>query len=348
MEHIKHVLTYAYHSPLRRRDLRTTLTSKYPEYELPPQAEPKSSAAAADDDRRQSKEVNKKPKKLTARRRRSFDNSVWNAINGLRTKTQDQVEASTMLREGIFSGTPTKPQTSRRRRTYEKDIESINVRPHKSLSQASSAHDKALIYGNMALEYDKLMTDLTSLQTEDLESMKQQINCDSAWIFFVHEITRDLLLWYGATPTTSTWYRIPKGTGIVGHVAETGECLNVPDVYKDWRYNANLYIRLGYKPNNVLCQPLRSKKGGGDIIGVIALMNKKGAGEFDGADEQTLSQLVHRIADEYQDRLHNIINLAEQMSGIAIFIGQKGGGVQDMGKHGYAEPTKSMGYGVLK
>ena len=97
-------------------------------------------------------------------------------------------------------------------------------------------HDKAMIYGNMALEYDKMMTDLSKLQAEDLMGMKKQLQCDSAWIFFVHEITRDLLLWHGDTPATSTWYRIPKGSGIAGHVAETGECLNIPDVYKDWRY----------------------------------------------------------------------------------------------------------------
>ena len=47
----------------------------------------------------------------------------------------------------------------------------------------------------------------------------------------------------------------------------------------------------------MLCQPLRSKKGGGDIIGCIMLMNKNSMGpaseaEFDGGDEQTLSILV--------------------------------------------------------
>ena len=32
-------------------------------------------------------------------------------------------------------------------------------------------------------------------------------------------------------------YRFPIGKGIAGYVAQTGETLNVPDAYKDTRFN---------------------------------------------------------------------------------------------------------------
>jgi hypothetical protein len=53
---------------------------------------------------------------------------------------------------------------------------------------------------------------------------------------------------------------------------------------------------------SVLCQPIRSMRGGGSIIGVVQLLNKKNAdasvrGEFDGGDEQVLASTVQKIAE---------------------------------------------------
>ena len=43
--------------------------------------------------------------------------------------------------------------------------------------------------------------------------------------------------------------RFPIGKGIAGHVAETGETLNVADVYMDERFNPGIDEQTGYNRN---------------------------------------------------------------------------------------------------
>ena len=43
--------------------------------------------------------------------------------------------------------------------------------------------------------------------------------------------------------------RFPIGKGIAGHVAETGETLNVADVYMDERFNPGIDEQTGYDRN---------------------------------------------------------------------------------------------------
>jgi adenylate cyclase len=50
--------------------------------------------------------------------------------------------------------------------------------------------------------------------------------------------------------------RIPSTTGIVGHVATTGETLNIPDAYQDPRFNPDADKRTGYRTRNILCMPV--------------------------------------------------------------------------------------------
>ena len=45
-------------------------------------------------------------------------------------------------------------------------------------------------------------------------------------------------------------------SGIAGHVARTGEMVNVPDAYSDSRFNASVDLATGYRTKSVLCAPL--------------------------------------------------------------------------------------------
>lgn len=343
MDHITHVLQYSYHSPVRKKDLRAKLSIKYPDLNL--EAEPKpvisqkqqqskpQEKTSKEESNETAKSKEKKPKnKISARRRKSFDTTVWNAISDLRTKTDDSVAAVELLREGAFSSENKNANTRNRRSRY-------SLGDDRGLSEAVSSKDKSMIYGNSALEYDTLMKNLADVQNEDLNNIKNIVNCEVASILFVHDISRDLLLYLEGS---NQWYRIPKGTGIAGHVAESGEQLNIADAYKDWRFNSNLDIRTGFKTRNILCHPLRSMRGGGQVIGVVQLLNKKSDSEFDGSDEQILSNTTQKIADDLNERFRHLTSVADKFCGSAIFVGGKGGGIESQGKAGYAEATKSV------
>ena len=55
--------------------------------------------------------------------------------------------------------------------------------------------------------------------------------------------------------------------------------------------------KTGFKTRNLLCQPIRSHRGGGPIIRIIQLLNKINADAFDNVDEDMLSQFMGLIAD---------------------------------------------------
>ncbi|XP_073991560.1 phosphodiesterase 11 isoform X3 [Rhodnius prolixus] len=84
--------------------------------------------------------------------------------------------------------------------------------------------------------------------------------------------------------------RIPWGTGIVGFVAETGEPVNIPDAYKDERFNQDVDARTGYKTRSLLCMPIKDLNG--DVIGVAQVINKQGDSHFTSNDEKIFSSYL--------------------------------------------------------
>ena len=72
--------------------------------------------------------------------------------------------------------------------------------------------------------------------------------------------------------TIITRTRFPIGKGIAGYVAQTGETLNVAEVYKDERFNSNIDEQTGYTTSSILCMPICIR---GTVIGVVQMINKK-------------------------------------------------------------------------
>lgn len=92
--------------------------------------------------------------------------------------------------------------------------------------------------------------------------------------------------------------RLPLGKGISGHVAATGETINIPDAYKDSRFDPATDKRTGYRTRSILCLPVWNPAAPGDlqkIIGVIQVLNKK-QGVFTREDETLLEALAGQVA----------------------------------------------------
>lgn len=76
---------------------------------------------------------------------------------------------------------------------------------------------------------------------------------------------------------------IPGNRGIVGYVASTGEALNIPDAYKDPRFDPTTDRKTGYFTRNILCLPVFNSAN--ELIGVTQLINKQ-KGSFTSSDEE--------------------------------------------------------------
>ena len=93
--------------------------------------------------------------------------------------------------------------------------------------------------------------------------------------------------------------RIPLGRGIVGHVAATGQVVNVPDAYEDPRFDATLDAKTGVRTRSILCVPVCVTRGKPiAVIEAVTVSDAESDGEgsqgvtkrgFDETDVQALS-----------------------------------------------------------
>lgn len=103
-------------------------------------------------------------------------------------------------------------------------------------------------------------------------------------------------------------FRVPKGQGIAGQVAETGRPLMVADAARDERHFKKVDEETQFSTRNILCVPLILHE---QVIGVLEVMNKK-VGNFTQHDLNLLSSIASYAAIAIDNaRLHESV-LAER------------------------------------
>lgn len=132
---------------------------------------------------------------------------------------------------------------------------------------------------------------------EAFESMLEQVleaftakighilEADRATLFLVDEERRQL--WSKVAQAEGEKHldiRIPITAGIAGHVATTGETLNIPDAYQEPLFNREVDRQTGYRTHSILCAPIVDSAN--RIFAVAQLLNKRGKEPFTTQDEK--------------------------------------------------------------
>lgn len=134
-------------------------------------------------------------------------------------------------------------------------------------------------------------TNLAKLLELIAEQVKTIINCDRCNVFILDRYTNEL--WSKvALGMQHTEIRVPFGKGIAGHVASSGQTINIQDAYQDLRFNHDLDRLTGYRTRSILAVPLRNV--GGHIIGVFEATNKTGSAF--NVDDEGILQLISSLA----------------------------------------------------
>ena len=87
--------------------------------------------------------------------------------------------------------------------------------------------------------------------------------------------------------------RFPSSHGIAGHVFHTGDTAVIDDAYIDSCFNAEIDKQTGYHTRNILCAPVRTRRG--DVIGVAEVLNKH-EGQFSTTDGVFLRAFTTHLA----------------------------------------------------
>lgn len=132
-----------------------------------------------------------------------------------------------------------------------------------------------------------------------VELCTRAVDADRTTIYLVDHARNELRARLAQDAFTEI--RLPIGEGLAGHVAATGETMNVPDAYADSRFHRDVDMRTGFRTRNALVVPVWGA-GGESIVGVIQVLNKP-TGSFERSDQM----LLERIAEHVGSTLEQIL-----------------------------------------
>jgi hypothetical protein len=76
----------------------------------------------------------------------------------------------------------------------------------------------------------------------------------------------------------------------------------------------------GIKTKTLMCSPLRANRGGGRVVAVVNLINKKDDQPFDENDEVVLQQMSNNFIDEMAGEFTELLHLNDSISAFATPI----------------------------
>lgn len=128
-------------------------------------------------------------------------------------------------------------------------------------------------------------TDIDKLLTIITEETQKALSADRCTLFLLDKSKNEL--WSKvALGMGRQEIRFPANMGLAGHVATTGETINIKDAYNDPRFNKEIDKKTGYKTRTILCMPMRNLNH--EIVGVFQVLNKFGNEHFSTEDEDLL------------------------------------------------------------
>ncbi len=127
------------------------------------------------------------------------------------------------------------------------------------------------------------------------QSAEQMFLCEASAIMLLDEDQKNLFFKVatGEKGGMVTKFRIKMGEGIAGWVAEKREPVMVNDVSQDARFTGQHDQASGFKTKSVLCVPMLA---GGELIGVLEVLNKRVSEGFTEADKSLLESLASLAA----------------------------------------------------
>ena len=174
-----------------------------------------------------------------------------------------------------------------------------------SATAITSQYQKTIKQLSALFEATRLLNstlDLAELLELILKIARAEVNADRGTVYLVDKERRQI--WsIVAMGLEKQEIRLPFGTGVAGTVAASGHPINVEDAYKLACFDPSTDQKTGYHTKSLLCLPIRHK--GGEIVGVIQLLNQTIDGRFTVEDQDFLEKLSGHMAMALENaRLH--------------------------------------------
>ncbi|XP_068122668.1 cGMP-dependent 3',5'-cyclic phosphodiesterase isoform X1 [Hyperolius riggenbachi] len=130
------------------------------------------------------------------------------------------------------------------------------------------------------------LDDVSVLLQEIITEARNLSNAEICSVFLLERNTHELVAKVfdgGVVEDDSYEIRIPADQGIAGHVATTGQILNIKDAYSHPLFYRGVDDSTGFRTRNILCFPIKNESN--EVIGVAELVNKINGPGFTKFDE---------------------------------------------------------------
>ena len=135
--------------------------------------------------------------------------------------------------------------------------------------------------------------DLDTILASVLRAAALVAEADRSSIFLLDRERGELWTRLAQGVSSTTEIRTPIGVGLAGHVAATGEAINIPRAYDDPRFNRSVDQATGYHTESLMTVPMRlaSGKETGQVVGVLQVLNRRDGKPFNAEDQELLEGL---------------------------------------------------------
>ena len=163
-------------------------------------------------------------------------------------------------------------------------------------------NDRAMLVPRMSEHEQRfeLLADLGAMIVGEVElddllktfaaRVARALGADGATLWLIDSRTGEIRSRVATLPEIAD-VRLPTGRGIVGHVAQTGELVNVRDAASDPRWAEDVAERIGYRAKSILTAPITRRD---QIRGVLQVIDKQD-GAFSQRDEEFVRVLAEQI-----------------------------------------------------
>ena len=132
--------------------------------------------------------------------------------------------------------------------------------------------------------------ELDDLLATFADRVARALGADRATLWLIDAATGEIRSRVATLPEMPE-LRVPSGTGVVGHVARSGELVNIRDASADPRWAHEIAEEIGYRVASMLTAPIVRRD---QIRGVLQVLNKRD-GFFTDRDEEFIRVLAEQI-----------------------------------------------------
>ncbi len=132
--------------------------------------------------------------------------------------------------------------------------------------------------------------ELDDLLATFADRVARALGADRATLWLIDGATNEIRSRVAILPELAE-LRVPANYGVVGHVAQTHELVNIRDAQKDPRWSTEIATKIGYATTSMLTAPIIRRE---QIRGVLQVLNKRD-GVFSTRDEEFIRVLAEQI-----------------------------------------------------